>query len=222
MCSLERVAPPDNTTNLDSNSILTMLFSLSRNVLSSENPAQTPNIDLKHATSELSAPPSASIDSSLQDAYDEAWAESDSLSDWDATSDRSNTQNSNFEPDSPFEAGVWVAHPSLMHSTKNMKHKKAYDALKAKNLHRSAGPQSPRRTLKVPAAAQFPHLPIPYGASQEQYLDQLQPGDLVTQVLKGRTHLGSDGMGSKCYYEAVVARQSLEVILVRPTSRAST
>ena len=209
---------PANEETLDSDAILTMLFSLSRNVLSSEAPAVPPQINLHRDGSIASTPPSIASCSSLDDAYDAAWAEADSLSDWDATSADQNPIQSDVVPDTPFEAGVWVANPSLMRTANNMKRKKAYDALKATNLHLqyvSAGPQSPRRTAKVPAELQFPNLPIPSCANRESYREQLQSGDLVEQVLTARSQLSSELVDDrKCFSEPVVARQCLEVILV--------
>lgn len=218
--SLEKVAPASNEETLDSDAILTLLFSLSRNVLNSEAPAVPPQIKLYRDGSIASTPPSQASGSSLDDAYDAAWGEDDSLSDWDAAPDE-NPNNMELAPDTPFEAGVWVANPSLMRTTNNMKHKKAYDALKATNLHLqyvSAGPQSPRRTAKVPAEYQFPNLPIPSCTSRESYHEQLLPGDLVEQFLSARSQLTADNTDNrKCFSEAVVARQCLEVILVRPS-----
>ena len=209
---------PAGEETLDSDAILTMLFSLSRNVLSSEAPAVPPQIKLDRDGSTASAPPSAASGSSLEDAYDAAWAEDDSLSDWDAESTDQIPNDPDHVPDTPFEAGVWVANPSLMRTTNNKRRLKAYDALKATNLHLqyvSAGPQSPRRTAKVPAEFQFPHLPIPSCANRESYHEQLQKGDLVEQVLTARSQLTSETLDNrKCFSEAVVARQSLEVILV--------
>lgn len=68
-----------------------------------------------------------------------AWGEDDSLSDWDAPSSEYHSANDVHEfgnaPETPFQAAVWVANPALMRSTYDMRHRKAYDALKATNLH---------------------------------------------------------------------------------------
>lgn len=69
-CSLEIVAPASEDEALNSNTILTLLCGLSKNVLSSDAPAVPPQIKLQKDGSVASSAPSVGSGGSLEDAYD--------------------------------------------------------------------------------------------------------------------------------------------------------
>jgi hypothetical protein len=206
------------TEAVDSSAILAMLFSLSRNVVGSDAPAAPPQIYTKAPESAPSSPPSPASATSMEDAYEAAWQEDDDLSDWDAPSETA-SQGEPLRAMTPDPLGTWVPDPSHMRSTQKQKRMLAYANLKASNLHRryaSAGPPSPRRSAVVPAAFQFPQLAIPACSGLAPVHDLLQPGDLVHHILLSRAQLTTDITSQqKCFTEAVVAQQSLAVILVR-------
>lgn len=212
ICRLPRVA---GDQEISTECIMMLLFALSRNALCSELPPLDQRVcDEKSSQSSLSPPPSSCSSSSLQEAYREAWEETDSLSDWEAPADAS---------EAPLESpctpqAEWLHDPALLHTTNRRNLSREYSNLRASKLHL----RHDSTTIAVPSEAvapqhvlQSPEVPLPAFKSQGHHHDHLQEHDAVYMVLKQSGLLSQISTQQLCFTATAVALQCLEVLLVR-------
>lgn len=195
--------------------IMLLLFSLSRNVLRSELPLlEHRHVGAESAISEGPSIPSPCSSSSLQDAYGEAWDETDSLSDWDA-----NEHDVQFQtPQTPELVAEWLHDPALLHTGSRRKLEHELSDLKASNLHRrfeSTTMPLPSEVAVPKHVLQAPEVPLPRFKSPVDHFAQLQKNDLVHAVLSRSGLLAQVSRQQLCFTTSSVALQCLEVLLVR-------
>lgn len=211
---LARLAVKDE---VPAETILLLLFSLSRNVLRSEVPLlEHRDFGAESEMSEGPSVPSPCSSSSLQEAYGEAWDESDSLSDWDAAANEDDVQFQS--PQTPEIVAEWLHDPALLHTAGRRKLEHEHSDLKASNMHRrfeSTTMLLPSELAVPKHVLQAPEIPLPRFKSPVDHYAQLQKEDLVHAVLSRSGLLAQVSRQNLCFTTSSVALQCLEVLLVR-------
>lgn len=203
--------------NIDANAIMNLLFALSRNALCSEvPPVENRNVGLQSPKPSPSPPPSTCDSSSLQEAYQGAWDESDSLSDWDAPADA--VEEPFNSPQTPQQMAEWLHDPALLHTVNRENLSREYSNLRASKMHlrfESATVPLPSEAVTTPHILQSPEVPLPAFTAPSNHHDHLQKEDLVHLVFSKAGLLAQVTAQQLCFTTSSVALQSLEVLLVR-------
>eukprot|EP00892_Ulva_mutabilis_P010321 jgi/Ulvmu1/7661/UM038_0090.1 len=209
--------------DISTQSVLMLLFALSQNVLCSELPLGKQDVETDSPRSSPSPPPSSCSSSSLQEAYREAWDESDSLSDWDAPDQAAGTRLDT--PETPQNMAEWLHDPALLHTANRKNLSREYNNLRASKMHlrlESATVPLPSEAVEPPQILQSPEVPLPAFESPAHHHDHLTQQDLVHLVLSRSGLLTQVSTQQLCFMNSAVALQCLEVLLDRADVMFST